>query len=117
MKFPIKLVYVAGPISAPTPELREANVKMGDVMGLEVWRIGAVAVVPHLNSPTHYEGAVSVSDIYLGDLEILGRCDAMLRLPGWEKSRGVQYETAWANFLKIPIFDTLHQLAEWIHKK
>lgn len=111
-----KLVYIAGPISAPTESGVQANIDRGRDAGLKVWKLGAVAIVPHLNTPGSYlnAGGISVEEIYLGDLVILERCDAMLRLPGWENSRGVGYETAWAQYHQIPIFDSLEELAAWL---
>jgi Domain of unknown function (DUF4406) len=124
MKFPPKIVYIAGSISTnksgqpSTKEDRADNVEAGRLAGIEVWKLGAVAIVPHLNSLTMWEdGHVPGSDVYLGDLEILGRCDAMLVLPGWQKSRGVNYEVAWAKHKDIPIFGTLPELENWLNGK
>ncbi len=111
MILPPKLVYVAGPISAPSKEGIEANIERGRLAGLEVWKLGLIPIIPHLNSLGMYEsGSVTAERIYLSDLEILGRCDVVLRLSGWETSRGTCYETAWANFKKIPIFDDIELL-------
>lgn len=44
------------------------------------------------------------------DLEVLERCDELwvLKLPGWDKSLGVSEETAFANYLSLPV-----QYIEW----
>lgn len=115
MKFPLRIVYVAGRISASTDEERRANCEAGRRLGMEVWKAGAIAIVPHLNSMEMvHEGAMSEADVYLGDLEVLGRCDAMIRVPGWEGSRGVDYETAWAMHKALPIFDSIEDLKKWL---
>jgi hypothetical protein len=112
----MKLIYVCGPISAKTTEERAANVERGRVAGTAVWRLGAVALVPHLNSLGMYEQErIPAADIYLGDLVILERCDAMLRLEGWEASYGCGLETAWSQFKQIPIFDSLNELKVWLN--
>src|SRR5579863_955 len=108
----MKVVYVAGPISAPTPEEIDRNVAMGKRAGTEIWKMGAYPVVPHLNVPGHdiMAAGITAEQIYLGDLEILQRCDAMFLLPGWEASRGCNYERAWAEYHSIPVFEALATL-------
>jgi len=114
--FPIKLVYVAGPINAATAEEVAVNIDRGRQAGVEIWQLGAVAVVPHLNTLNMYShDHVPKADIYLGDLEILKRCDAMLLLDGWESYQGVNYEVAWAKHRKIPIFHDLDELRKWLN--
>ena len=121
MIFPIKVIYVAGLISSnadgskASAEQREDNIEAGRVAGAAVWKAGAVALVPHLNSLGMYEKElISAEQIYLGDLAILQRCDAVLVLPGWEKSQGCNYEVAWAKHKEIPIFGTLPELEKWL---
>ena len=45
-----------------------------------------------------------------GDLEMLRRCDAVLVVPGWEKSSGTRAEIAEANACGIPVFYALEAL-------
>lgn len=114
--FPKKVIYVCGPISAATHEERDANVQRGYEAGVRIWRTGNVALVPHLNSDGMFEKAhIPAADIYLGDLVLLERCDAMFRLPGWEGSRGCAYETAWATHKNIPVFDSWDELLAWLN--
>lgn len=116
MKHLDKVVYIAGPITAATPEFEEKNVQRGYDYGLMVWRLGAVAHIPHLNTPGRLmiEAGITADDIYNGDLTILDRCDAMLRIPGWENSKGVKLESEFAQHHSIPIFDELIELAKWL---
>jgi Domain of unknown function (DUF4406) len=112
---PKKVIYVCGPISAKTKEERDANVANGYEAGVRIWRLGHVALVPHLNSDGMFEKAhIPAADIYLGDLVLLERCNAMFRLPGWENSYGCNYETAWAQHKQIPIFDKWEDLTFWL---
>lgn len=48
----------------------------------------------------------------LADLHELQNCEAMVLLPGWERSRGVAVEIALCRFLNIPIFQSIEQLLE-----
>lgn len=115
MKFPPRLVYVAGAIGADSKEKRHENIDKGQQAGIEIWKMGGIPIVPHLNSLGATDAGVELSAIYLGDLEILSACHVMYRIPGWEKSRGVNYETAWANHNGIPIFDTLESLKDYLN--
>lgn len=114
MKFPIKVIYVAGPISG-TPEQRKERVKQAYNAAVELWKLGVAPLVPHLNtSPNMQDEGVTAESIYLGDLAFLERCDGMLRLSGWEKSVGVNYEVAWASYHSIPIFDSIDDIKGWL---
>src|SRR5579864_3734673 len=115
MKIPVKLIYVCGPLNAPTQEGINANTERAFEAGRMVWRLGAMAIVPHLNSPSHKFGDVMpAASVYLADLELMERCDAIFRLTGWENSFGSKLETAWANFRQIPIFDKEEELENYL---
>jgi len=111
----LPVVYVAGPVTARTTRQRWLNIARAQQVGFVIWRLGAVAVVPHLNS-LGLGDHITDEIIYRGDLELLARCDAMFRLPGWKRSRGTCYETAWAVRLGIPIFEDLDELACWVQR-
>lgn len=111
----VKVVYVAGPITASTPEEIAGNIEMGRRAGIAIFKMGAYPVVPHLNVPHGIiKEGVTIEQIYLGDLEILSRCDAIFLLPGWQESRGCQYEVAWAAYHDILDFENLADLEEWV---
>ena len=39
------------------------------------------------------------------DLDAIDTCDGLVRLPGWENSRGSAVEIAYAEFLGMPVFE------------
>lgn len=115
LHIPVKLIYVCGPLSAPTPEGIEENVERALDAGRRVWELGAMAIIPHLNSPSaKFHGVMTAEMIYLADLELLDRCDAMYRLPGWRNSYGSKLETAWANLRQIRVFDDFDELGKYL---
>lgn len=115
MNIPVKLIYICGPLSAQTPEGIEQNVEKALQAGREIWKLGAMSVIPHLNSPSgKFRGVMTAEMVYLADLELLDRCDAMFRLDGWRDSYGSRLETAWANFRRIRVFEELSQLERYL---
>ncbi len=113
----MKLVYVAGPFRAlpdPANQWQQwQNITAAAALALEVWRLGAVAVCPHLNTAP-FQGALP-DDVWLaGDLAIVAKCDAVLMTPDWERSAGAKAEHAFARGLHLPIFYDLAALAGWL---
>lgn len=88
------IVYIAGPYRGNV----EANIQAAREIAAEVWRVGHVAICPHLNTAHFDRDYPDIPDqAYLdGDLEILARCDAMVLVPGWRASQGTQAEVAFA---------------------
>ena len=47
-----------------------------------------------------------------GDLEIIARCDAILMLPGWERSEGSQMEYRRATELGMPVYLSVEEVPD-----
>jgi nucleoside 2-deoxyribosyltransferase len=93
------LVYVAGPYTRPDPV---SNVRATIPYAEAVREAGCTPLVPHLFmlwdlvSPHPYEYWTSM------DMELLARCDALIRLPG--ESSGAEAEVNYATQqLQIPV--------------
>jgi nucleoside 2-deoxyribosyltransferase len=102
----MRLLYLAGPYSAPSAWLIEHNVRQAEAVALQVWARGYVALCPHTMT-RFYHGALPEAVWLAGDLEMLSRCDGVLLLKGWEQSRGAQAERDFALRVGIPVFLTL----------
>jgi nucleoside 2-deoxyribosyltransferase len=106
-------VYVAGPFRAKTPWLIEQNVRRAEEAALEVWKMGAVAVVPHMLTRQFQD--MLPDQVWLeGLLSLMSTCDVMLVLPGWKNSEGTKAEITEAQKQTKHIFYTLKELSDWL---
>lgn len=99
----LKLVYVAGPFRAPDQWQQFQNIRRAETLAFEVWKLGAVAICPHLNT-AHFQDALPDKVWLDGDLEIVRRCDAVIMVEGWENSKGARKEKELAHKLDLPVF-------------
>lgn len=99
----MKVVYVAGPYTAPTVWEIECNVRRAEEAGLYVVECGAMPIIPHTNT-RFFHGLKTPEFWYEGTLELLKRSDAILLIPGWESSRGAVNERQWALDNDLEVF-------------
>ena len=99
----MKLIYIAGPYSAPTAWQRECNIRAAEAQCLKLWRVGVPAVCVHTIA-RHYHDEVPEETAIAIDNEILRRCDAVLLCPGWQDSKGTLAEIDLAASLGKPVF-------------
>jgi nucleoside 2-deoxyribosyltransferase len=92
------LVYIAAPFTMPDPIANtHAVLNIADAL----WEAGFTPLIPHLSlvwhlvSPKRYETWLEY------DGQLLARCDAVLRVPGF--SVGATCETQFAGSLGIPV--------------
>ncbi|SRR6266851_1112344 len=116
----MKVVYIAGPYMGCTHDGKSFfqihnNIMFAREWAKKVFQLGAFAFCPHLNS-YHMELDLEANPDFFrkADLEIVGRCDAVFLIPGWEGSKGSKLEKEYAQVKGIPVFTELHLLAEWI---
>lgn len=112
----MRVVYVGGPLKAPTHWQQEQNIRVAEESSLLIWKMGAAAICPHTMS-RFFMGEGDENHWMAGDLEILRRSDAMFVCPGWHASEGTKREVALAVSLPIPIFFSLERLREWITRE
>lgn len=108
-----KVIFISGPFHAVNAWERELNIRRAEVVALEVWKAGAVAICPHTNT-AHFEGALQDHVWLLGDMEIMRRCDAVMCVEGWDKSVGSRLEVDEAKRRKLPVFYDINQLTCWL---
>ena len=111
----MKLVYVAGPFRAETPWAVEQNVRRAEAIGYDVYKCGAMPIIPHAN--TRFSHGLGPDEFWLnGTRELAGRCDALILVPGWEGSSGTRGEVKHMLELMRPVFHTIAELASWVRQ-
>lgn len=112
-----RLVYLAGPYRPYTDEdgtrhTIAQNVRDAALYGIELWRLGYVAVIPH--TMTYFpqfqqqDGGIRgvPPEVFLqGELELLRRCDALVLMPNWRISKGATAERDYALANGIPAYE------------
>lgn len=106
----MKVIYVAGPMRAPSGWERELNIRNAEAIALYIWNHGAAVICPHAmgrfyDEKPHYIG---------GDIEIMKRCDAVYMIPGWEDSKGATEEHSAAMKDGMLIFYSFADLIKWL---
>ncbi len=111
----MKLVYVAGPFSAPTRDGVERNIAKAVARGLEVAACGAFPVVPHANTSHPEYEALQPYDFWIkGTLLLLSRCHALMTVDGWEQSSGARKEVEWMEEGGDAVLHSIPELKSWL---
>jgi len=104
----VGFIYLASPYSHPDPEVRHQRFEAVNRAAANLMRRGHVIFSPISHShiiardhdlPTDWDFWERI------DVEFVKRCDELwvLKLNGWEESRGVCHEVDCAKFLDIPV--------------
>ncbi|MBS1766011.1 MAG: DUF1937 family protein [Acidobacteria bacterium] len=117
-----EVVYIAGPFTSDDELIVAHHCNVASALARRVRAYGMVPFVPHTGLAGGHTALNEQSSPRVGlpDLtweqamvecrEILQRCDAMLMVEGWERSRGATEERALAKACGIPVFDTFAEL-------
>ena len=107
----MKVAYIAGPYRGETESAVVTNIRHAEKYAIKYWKLGYAVVCPHKNSALF--GGLAPDEVWLaGDLEILGRCDVVVMIPGWTRSVGAVAEELHARRLGLEIiYPTLSEIA------
>ena len=111
----MKVIYISGKFRAPSYWGVYQNVAHAASISLELWKIGYAVICPHLNT-FPFQGVLPDKAWLDGDIEMLGRCDAILMLEGWGESEGATREHLEAKKLGIKIYYSLEELKNALHQ-
>lgn len=106
------VVYVAGPYRAKTVQGVELNIQSARRVGIEAARRGWSPIIPHSNTGHLDLAAPDLDDQFWLDatMETLRRCDAVVLVPGWQRSSGTLAEIDEATRLGMPVYKCVEQL-------
>jgi len=108
-------VYVAGRYSSADDDFQvELNIYAAAVCAHMIWSYGGAALCPHKNTERFEGPDVTCQDLVDGDLEWVDVSDALYLVSGWQDSKGARLEMQRAEEKKIPIFENLVSLSDWI---
>lgn len=99
-----KLLYIAGPYRAPTVNGIFHNIIEARKRMEWAWQNGWVPVCPHTNS-AFSDGIVPDDIILEGYLHLLTKCEAILRMHGWQNSNGAMEESVLASNLGLKVLE------------
>ena len=105
----MKVVYVAGPYSTDNKAQQAQFMQQAKDATLVLWTNGIAGLCP-LTMTEHFASLLSWERFLETDCELLKRCDGVLFLPGWEKSKGCQEEWRLAVAKHKDIFYTIDEL-------
>lgn len=105
----MKLVYVAGRITAPTRWKEYQNVRHAETVMIRLMRKGYSVICPHKNTENlagslRRDREEDFEQWIEADLEMLKRCDTIYMLKGWKQSRGAKIEHKFAKDNNIEIW-------------
>jgi len=116
----MKVIYIAGKYQGKTHDGKSFAEIHGHIMAaravaIEVWKLGAVALCPHLNSwHMEIDCDANPETFYRGDVELVHRSDALMLVSNWRESRGARMEKELAESLGLPVFEDIAHLREWL---
>lgn len=113
----MKAVFIIGPYRASTPRGIIENIRAAEAMAIEVWKVGAVALCPHLN--TALMDGILPDEVWLaGALELLSRCDAAIVVPhNYGSSAGSSSEIHAALDKGLIVFPSIVELKVWLNEE
>lgn len=120
----MKIVFIAGPLTTGGDGSRECianNLKNAERYSVALANAGIGYFCSHSHTCFHNEKGSVAKEKYYYDLglQFLKRmADAVLAMPGWEKSFGAKREVSWAKKNKMPVFfpknpNNIEDIIEW----
>ena len=99
-----EVAYVSGRYRGSSPAEIWANIMKAREVAMDLWRMGYVALCPHLNTML-FDGVRPDADWLAGDLVLLRRCNLIVMVPGWQESEGARAELREAIRLGLPAYE------------
>jgi len=111
----MKLIYVSGPITAPTAWEVEQNVRRAEAASMELFRRGVTNICVHAQG-RFMDGVLKHGEWLKHDLAIIDRCDAVyICVEKFSHSLGTCMEVEYARGQRKRVFraDEIEALIAW----
>jgi hypothetical protein len=108
-------VYIAGPFRAADAWGVHKNVFDAAHLAFKVAEAGFAVICPHMMFEL-FDRTLSDKYWLAATQELELKCNAVLLVPGWEKSDGARAEVALARARGIWVFELIGELLEWARK-
>lgn len=106
-----KLVFISGPYTYPDPVINTRLI-------CDAWHVlrnrGFIPFAPHLSLLLHFHEPRDIQFWYDYDIDVMKRCDIVLRIPG--ESAGADNEVKIARDLGIPVYEMSADQFTWVFK-
>lgn len=108
------IVYVAGPYSAKSKDLRDMHIQDADRVGRELLAKGYAVIVPHnMSRDWEYDERFTHDDFMEADLALLERAQIMvLTTIDWTHSKGTCIEVDWARENGITVYGSVENVPD-----
>lgn len=108
----MKIIYTAGPYRGDGWNAVFENIVRARTAARQLWLKGYAVICPHANTLFMDGPDIPAMRFIEGDLEIVGRCDAILMLPGWERSEGSRLEYQRATARGLPVYLSVEEVPD-----
>jgi dienelactone hydrolase len=90
----MQVLYIAGPYRSKEGIWGVAqNIEKARRIARKYWLAGYAVICPHANTAFMDSSDGATDEMFLaGDIEMLGRCNGIVMVPGWEQSAGARAE-------------------------
>ena len=121
----MKIVFIAGPYFGDGDYKKiEENIRNAEKYQIQLANRGIGFFCPH-NHTEHFEKKAKAEEKFYRELDMLilsKVADAVLAIPGWEKSNGARAEIKWATVNNLKIFypkspEDLSDIISWSREK
>lgn len=115
---PDPFIYIAGAFRAGSRWEQERNVRAAEEVGMQVALAGGVPIIPH-SMYRNFDGTLSDHFWLESTMALLRRCDGILLLSSWRKSKGATGEADQAAHTAMPMMTygasvTAEVLKNWV---
>lgn len=90
-----KVAYIASKYTDTTKGKMEKNLRFAERWGKKLTKLG-YAVISPLSNSEYLEDTLDWRQMIKMDLAIIKKCDLLIALPNWRRSRGARLEVWWA---------------------